>query len=100
MSLIELTRQEAVDLDKIVSFLIKADAFYTTEELQKKQEMEQKAEVSKLEFEQLTLNVQDLRNKFFDYDDVKQRVKRNEIREWIAIVLSLIAIALSIILKG
>jgi hypothetical protein len=51
------------------------------------------AEVSKLEFENLTLNVEDLKNKFFDYPETKKLAK--SAKHWsigasVATVLTLI----------
>ena len=51
-----------------------------------------KNEVTKLEFEALKLSGENLRNKYFDYDKTKSRVKRNEIILWLGIALSVITI--------
>ena len=56
-------------------------------------------EISKLQFEALELNVEDLRNKFFDYPETKRKVNRNEVILWIGIALTVISIIISLIKK-
>lgn len=75
----------------------KGFSFISFEKL--REEGKEEKRIKQLSMEKLHLEVEELRNKLFDYDETKARAKRAEIGMIISVVLSAIAVLLTLIKK-
>lgn len=92
---IRITPKGNIFLKQYESYL----KYLEVQEEENKKLLAQSENLSSLEVEKLQLEVEKLRNDFFDYPATKLRIRRNEIFTIITIIIALIALTVSLVKK-